>query len=90
MASLTTAQEKVLKLINEKELADLTVAMASITAPSDYEQPMADYVLQWLKSNGFDNSLQQLVCEDRSNTVGVLRGGGAGNLRRVKNSGMME
>jgi acetylornithine deacetylase/succinyl-diaminopimelate desuccinylase-like protein len=78
MASLTADQETVLKLIDEKELVDLAVTMGSITAPSGYEQPMADYVLQWLKSNGFDNSFQQNVAEGRSNTIGILRGNGGG------------
>jgi hypothetical protein len=75
--SLSAEQQTVLNLINEKELVDLAVAMSSITAPSGYEQPMADYVLQWLKTNGFDDSFQQLVSDGRSNTIGVLRGAGA-------------
>jgi acetylornithine deacetylase/succinyl-diaminopimelate desuccinylase-like protein len=38
---------------------------------------MADFVLQWLKANGFGSSYQQQVSEGR-NTIGVLRGSGAG------------
>ncbi len=78
MASLTAQQQRVVDLIDEKELVDLAVAMAGITAPSGYEQPMADYVLRWLKDNGFENSFQQLVSEGRSNTIGVLPGSRAG------------
>lgn len=78
MPPMTTDQEKILKLINEKELVDLAVEMASITAPSGYEQPMADYVLQWLKSNGFARAFQQNVSEGRSNAIGVLEGRGDG------------
>lgn len=78
MASLTDQQQKVVNLIDEKELVDLAVAMAGITAPSGYEQPMADYVLQWLKVNGFENSFQQLVSEGRSNAIGILPGSDAG------------
>ena len=78
MAALTAEQQSVVNLIDEKELVDLAVAMANITAPSGYEQPMADYVLQWLMDNGFENSFQQLVSEGRSNTIGVLLGSGAG------------
>lgn len=73
-----THQKRVLELIDENELVDLAVAMGNITAPSGYEQPMADYVLGWLKSNGFDNSFQQRVAEGRSNTIGILRGAGGG------------
>ena len=71
-------QEAVLKLIDEQELVELAVAMGNIKAPSGHEQPMADFVLQWLKANGFEDSYQQLVSEGRSNTIGVLRGAGGG------------
>jgi len=72
------AEENVLQLIDEKELVDLAVAMGNITAPSGYEQPMADFVLNWLKANGFDNSFQQQVADGRSNVIGIFRGTGAG------------
>jgi acetylornithine deacetylase/succinyl-diaminopimelate desuccinylase-like protein len=78
MTGSTTEQDAVLKLIDEQELVELAVAMGNIKAPSGYEQPMADFVLQWLKANGFENSYQQLVSEGRSNTIGILRGTGAG------------
>ena len=72
------AEESVLQLIDEKDLVELAVAMGNITAPSGYEQPMADFVLNWLKANGFDNSFQQQVYDGRSNTIGILRGSGSG------------
>ncbi|MPZ76759.1 MAG: M20/M25/M40 family metallo-hydrolase [Deltaproteobacteria bacterium] len=75
---LMPEHEQVLKRIDEQELVELAVAMGNIKAPSGYEQPMADFVLQWLKANGFDNSYQQEVAEGRSNTIGMLRGTGAG------------
>lgn len=78
MVGFTAEHEKVLNLIDERELVDLAVAMGNIKAPSGYEQPMADFVLQWLKANGFESSYQQQVSEGRSNTIGVLRGSGAG------------
>lgn len=78
MAGLSAEQQKVIDLIDEKELVDLAVTMAGITAPSGYEQPMADYVLGWLKDNGFDDAFQQLVSEGRSNTIGILPGRGSG------------
>jgi acetylornithine deacetylase/succinyl-diaminopimelate desuccinylase-like protein len=76
MPGLTT--EKVLKQIDEQELVELAVAMGNIKAPSGYEQPMADFVLQWLKANGFENSYQQQVSEGRSNVIAILHGTGAG------------
>ncbi len=72
------AEESVLHLIDEQDLVDLAVAMGNITAPSGYEQPMADFVLNWLKANGFDNSFQQQVADGRSNVIGMFRGTGAG------------
>src|SRR4026207_497839 len=78
MGALTTEHEAVFDLIDEQELVELAVAMGNIKAPSGYEQPMADFVLQWLTANGFETSYQQLVSEGRSNTIGILRGTGAG------------
>jgi hypothetical protein len=54
---------------------------------------MADFVLQWLKAIGFDNSFQQQVSEERSNTIGILRGNGGGkslifNSRMESEQGM--
>ena len=71
-------EEKVVKLIDEKELVNLAVAMGNITAPSGYEQPMADFVLQWLRENGFEKSYQQQLAEGRANTIGILKGQGGG------------
>ena len=71
-------EEKVLELIDEKELVNLAVAMGNITAPSGYEQPMADFVLQWLRQNGFEKSYQQQLAEGRANTIGILNGQGGG------------
>ncbi len=78
MVGLTAEHEKVLNLIDQQELVALAVAMGNIEAPSGYEQPMADFVLQWLKANGFESSYQQQVSEGRPNTIGILRGSGAG------------
>lgn len=75
---LQQQEETVLKLIDEKELVSLAITMGNITAPSGYEQPMADFVLQWLKENGFDKAYQQQLAEGRANTVCVLKGRGKG------------
>ena len=66
MVGVTEEHETVLNLIDEQELVDLAVAMGNIKAPSGYEQPMADFVLQWLKqmvlkapcSNRFEMAVQ--------------------------------
>jgi acetylornithine deacetylase/succinyl-diaminopimelate desuccinylase-like protein len=75
---LQQQEETVLKLIDDNELVDLAITMGNITAPSGYEQPMADFVLQWLKANGFEKSFQQPICDGRSNTIGILNGRGGG------------
>jgi acetylornithine deacetylase/succinyl-diaminopimelate desuccinylase-like protein len=76
--SLSESAKRVIDLIDEKELVDLAVAMGNITAPSGYEQPMADFVLSWLTENGFERSFQQPICDGRSNTIGILNGQGGG------------
>lgn len=75
--NLTEAEKKVIEKIDERELVELAAALGNITAPSGHEQPMADYVEQWLKSQGF-RCYQQNLCEGRSNTIGILRGKGGG------------
>lgn len=71
-------QEKVLQSVDPKELVDLAIAMGNITTPSGHEQPMADFVLQWLRENGFERSYQQQLAEGRANTIGILKGRGGG------------
>ncbi len=75
---LSNQENEVLKLIDDRELVDLALAMGNITAPSGHEQPMANLVLEWLKENGFDNSYQQQVAEGRANTIAILKGQGGG------------
>jgi acetylornithine deacetylase/succinyl-diaminopimelate desuccinylase-like protein len=75
--NVTKLEKKVIEKIDEKELVELATGLGNVTAPSGYEQPMADYVEDWLRKNGF-HCYQQKVCEGRSNTIGVLRGKGGG------------
>ena len=75
--SLTEIEKRVIERIDEKELVELATALGNITAPSGYEQPMADYVEDWLRKNGF-RCYQQNLCEGRSNAIGILRGTGGG------------
>jgi len=75
---MTQQEQRVFNLIDERELVELAVAMGNITAPSGYEQPMADFVLQWLKEHGFERSYQQSICDGRSNIIGILIGRGGG------------
>ena len=75
--TLQEIENRVIERIDEKELVSLATELGNITAPSGYEQPIADYVEEWLKAHGF-HCYQQNLCEGRSNTVGFLRGKGGG------------
>jgi acetylornithine deacetylase/succinyl-diaminopimelate desuccinylase-like protein len=75
--NLTETQKKVVARIEESELVELATNLGNVTAPSGYEQPLADYVEAWLKQQGF-RCYQQKLCEGRSNTIGVLKGRGGG------------
>ena len=72
--ALSELQKRVVERIDSNELAALATAMGNVTAPAGCEQAMADFVLDWLKSNGFAHSFQQNVAPGRSNTIGILKG----------------
>jgi acetylornithine deacetylase/succinyl-diaminopimelate desuccinylase-like protein len=75
--NLKEIEKSVVEKIEAKELVELATALGNITAPSGHEQPMADYVEDWLQKHGFD-CYQQNLCEGRSNAIGILRGKGGG------------
>ncbi|MGH7827187.1 MAG: hypothetical protein ACREQ7_18680 [Candidatus Binatia bacterium] len=75
--NLQELEKKVIERIQEKELVDLAAGLGNVTAPSGYEQPLADHVEDWLHQNGF-YCYQQNLCEGRSNTIGILKGKGGG------------
>jgi hypothetical protein len=51
--SLTQTEKKVVEKIQEQELVELATGLGNVTAPSGYEQPLADHVEDWLRKNGF-------------------------------------
>jgi acetylornithine deacetylase/succinyl-diaminopimelate desuccinylase-like protein len=75
--ALSEIQKKVIARIDENELVELAAGLGNVTAPSGYEQPLANYVEEWLQQQGF-HCYQQNLCDGRSNTIGVLRGRGGG------------
>lgn len=75
--NLKAFEKKVIDNIHEQELVELAAGLGGVTAPSGYEQPLADYVEDWLGKQGI-HCYQQNLCEGRSNTIGVLRGKGGG------------
>jgi acetylornithine deacetylase/succinyl-diaminopimelate desuccinylase-like protein len=70
-------QKKIISQIAENDLLQLAVELGGITAPSGYEQPVADYVENWFRAQGF-YAFQQNLCEGRSNTIGLFKGSGGG------------
>jgi len=75
--NLTDRERKVLDLIDEKEVVDLAVAMGNIYSPTGFEKPMADFVQDWLRDQGFEAAKQEVVSE-RFNVVAGLKGSGEG------------
>ena len=73
--NLTQTEKKVVEKIQEQELVELATGLGNVTAPSGYEQPLADHVEDWLRKNGF-YCYQQNLCEGRSNAIGILKGKG--------------
>ena len=74
---LSDREQKVLGLIEEKELVDLAVAMGNVYSPTGFEKPMADFVYRWLKEQGLEAAKQEVVSE-RFNVVSALKGDGDG------------
>jgi hypothetical protein len=64
--------------VNEKDVVQLAVELGNITAPAGYEQPVADYVENWFRAQGF-HAFQQNLCEKRSNAIGSFKGAGGGH-----------
>ena len=63
--------------VDEKDVVQLAVELGNITAPAGYEQPVADYVENWFRAQGF-HAFQQNLCEERSNAIGIFKGVGGG------------
>lgn len=68
---------EVLKRIDAEEVAELALKFGNTYSPAGHEQPMAEAVYEWLRENGFEAELQQLLT-DRSNVIGYVRGKGGG------------
>ena len=45
--NLSQIEKTAVEKIQEQELVDLAVGLGSVTAPSGYKQPLADYVEDW-------------------------------------------
>ena len=65
---VTAEIKKKISNIDERDVVQLAVELGSITAPSGYEQPVADYVENWFRAQGF-HAFKQNLCEKRSNAI---------------------
>lgn len=71
------AVERALGAIDREELITLAVELGRIDSPPGKEKESSDYVLAWLRANGFE-AKQVAMLPDRPNVVGRLRGSGGG------------
>ena len=76
--SFSDPEKKVLSLVTEKELVELAVEMGNIYSPAGHEKHLGEFVFNWLKSQGFEAFMQEVV-KDRNNVVGSTRGRGGGS-----------
>jgi formylaminopyrimidine deformylase len=74
---LDTSAQKVLEAINVDELIKVTLDLGNIDSPTGSEGPVADYVYEWLRRQGFEARKEALV-PDRPNVIGRLLGGSFG------------
>lgn len=73
----TAGGEEVLRAIDKEELCDLAVRLGSINSPPGSEGNAADFVYNWLKTEGISVRTLELS-PDRRNVVGRLKGKGQG------------
>jgi len=69
--------ERALAAIDREELITLAVELGNIDSPPGQEKESSDYILAWLKANGFE-AKQVAMLPERPNVVGRLRGSGGG------------
>jgi acetylornithine deacetylase/succinyl-diaminopimelate desuccinylase-like protein len=77
MALNRAAAEAVVARIDERELADLALHLASVESPAGYEGPAGDAIHEWLDAEGFAPRRVGLF-EDRFNVFAELPGAGGG------------
>lgn len=69
--------EKVLNEIDQDELVELTCDLIDIPSPTGHEKEIAEYIIEWLRKNGF-RALCQEIEHERFNAIGILPGKGGG------------
>jgi acetylornithine deacetylase/succinyl-diaminopimelate desuccinylase-like protein len=79
--SIDTARQtdidRALAEIDREELIALALELGNIDSPPGQEKPVSDYIMRWLRDNGFE-ARQVAMLPDRPNVVGRLRGSGGG------------
>lgn len=74
---MPSVADDVLKHINEEELVNLALALGQIESPYGKERGVADFLLGWLKEQGFAPQSVALMPE-RPNVMALWRGTGGG------------
>ena len=70
---MTIDPKKVMERIDVDELVKVTLDLANIDSPTGSEGPVADYVYEWLRREGFDARKVGLY-PDRPNVIATLPG----------------
>ncbi|MFQ5913907.1 MAG: M20/M25/M40 family metallo-hydrolase [Nitrospinota bacterium] len=73
----TSTYDQLLSLIRPNDVVELAVALGNIASPTGEEKAVGDYLLRWLKEEGF-HPIKQWVAEGRENVVARLPGKGGG------------
>ena len=69
------SHREVLDRLDTKGLVDLAVALGQINSPPGEERQVADFVLEWMRSQKLQ-TLRQEAAPDRPNAIAFLRGAG--------------
>ena len=75
--NLDTQAQAVFDRIDVDELVKVALDLGNIDSPTGEEGPVADYVYEWLRREGFEARKEALV-PDRPNVIGRLPGTGGG------------
>lgn len=72
-----TIESKVVQYVDKKELVRLAGDLVDIPSPSGREIKVAEYILNWFETRGFQTVKQQ-VSDQRANAVAIWPGSGGG------------
>jgi acetylornithine deacetylase/succinyl-diaminopimelate desuccinylase-like protein len=69
--------ERISAAIDPEKVCQLALDLCAIPSPTGEEESVSSFIVDWFKKNGL-TGIRQEVETNRSNAVGILRGGSAG------------